>query len=543
MGSGRSRRWFRLREERAGETEKDSSRSSDGNGVSNAAGASALQGNTESIELGSVTAETRSPGGPVPRRPLGPGLVKEEGVEDGGVRAGADNETTVEYKVYKRRWFGLLQLTLLNIIVSWDWLTFSPVSSQAATYFGTTDTIINWLSTAFLFAFAFFTPVVIYVLHLGPKLSIVTSASLVLVGNWIRYAGCHSKSGGLFGVVMFGQILTGLAQPFVLAAPARYSDLWFTNRGRVTATALTSLANPLGAALGQLINPFWVSKPGDISNMVLYVSIISSVCAVPSFFIPARPPTPAAPSSETPKLSIRASARLLFSQLEFWLLFIPFSIYVGLFNSISSLINQILLPHGYTEEEAGIAGALLIVVGLVTSALTSPIIDRTKSYLLAVRVAVPIIAASYLIFIWMPGTRASSGGSVAGPYVMMAILGASSFSLVPVVVEYLVELTHPISPAVTSTLGWAGGQLLGGILIVASGALKKGPEGDPPGDMKDALVLHAVCALVALPLPLCLGLFGRKEKLMLRRVESDDEGRGEKVLETGVISVAISVFA
>jgi len=26
----------------------------------------------------------------------------------------------IEYKVYKRRWFGLLQLILLNIIVSWD---------------------------------------------------------------------------------------------------------------------------------------------------------------------------------------------------------------------------------------------------------------------------------------------------------------------------------------------------------------------------------------------------------------------------------------
>jgi hypothetical protein len=26
----------------------------------------------------------------------------------------------LEYKTYKRRWFGLLQLVLLNIIVSWD---------------------------------------------------------------------------------------------------------------------------------------------------------------------------------------------------------------------------------------------------------------------------------------------------------------------------------------------------------------------------------------------------------------------------------------
>jgi hypothetical protein len=114
------------------------------------------------------------------------------------------------------------------------------------------------------------------VLHLGPKPSIVTAAALLLVGNWIRYAGCHSSSGGLFGVVMFGQILTGLAQPFVLAAPTRYSDLWFTNRGRVAATALSSLANPFGAALGQLIVPFWVNGPSDMSRMVLYVSIIVS---------------------------------------------------------------------------------------------------------------------------------------------------------------------------------------------------------------------------------------------------------------------------
>ncbi len=26
----------------------------------------------------------------------------------------------VQYKVYKRRWFGLIQLVLLNIIISWD---------------------------------------------------------------------------------------------------------------------------------------------------------------------------------------------------------------------------------------------------------------------------------------------------------------------------------------------------------------------------------------------------------------------------------------
>lgn len=117
----------------------------------------------------------------------------------------------------------------------------------------------------------------------------MTSAVLLFLGNWIRYAGTRANlssdkmTGGRFGVVMFGQILTGLSQPFVLAAPTRYSDLWFTNRGRVAATALTSLANPFGAALGQLIVPFWVYSSKDIPNMVLYVSIIVSALPPSAF--------------------------------------------------------------------------------------------------------------------------------------------------------------------------------------------------------------------------------------------------------------------
>ena len=52
-----------------------------------------------------------------------------------------------QYKSYKRRWFGLFQLALLNIVVSWSWLTYSPVVNDAATFFSTTPSIVNWLST------------------------------------------------------------------------------------------------------------------------------------------------------------------------------------------------------------------------------------------------------------------------------------------------------------------------------------------------------------------------------------------------------------
>jgi hypothetical protein len=101
------------------------------------------------------------------------------------------------------------------------------------------------------------------------------TASLIFVGNWVRYAGTRAN-GGSFGVAMFGQILIGFAQPFCLSAPTRYSDLWFTDHGRTSATAVATLANPFGGALGQLIGPLLATKESEIPNMVLYVAIIVS---------------------------------------------------------------------------------------------------------------------------------------------------------------------------------------------------------------------------------------------------------------------------
>ncbi|KAI1370033.1 major facilitator superfamily domain-containing protein [Xylaria arbuscula] len=429
----------------------------------------------------------------------------------------SDERGEIVYKVYRRRWFGLVQLTLLNLVVSWDWLTFSPVSQYAAAYYGHSESDINWFSTAFLFAFVVASPLTIYMLHWGPKPSIVTAAALLILGNVVRVAGSHSRSGGNYGVVMFGQILVGLAQPFVLSAPTRYSDLWFTNRGRVAATALPSLANPFGAALGQLIVPFLATKPAEVSNAVLYVTIISVVVSLPSFFIPSAPPTPPEPSGSTPKTPLLSSLRTLRS-LELWLILIPYAVYVGFFNSISSLLNQILVPYGFSSDDAGIAGAVLIVVGLVASAISSPILDRTKAFLLAIKVATPVIGLSYLAFVFVPPTR-----GLAGPFVVLAVLGAASFSLVPVALEFLAELAHPMSPEVTSTIAWGGGQLLGGIFILVSDALKAGPQADPPANLSRALIFTAVIALAVVPLPLSLGLFGRRDKLTLRRLRSDDD--------------------
>ena len=123
--------------------------------------------------------------------------------------------------------------------------------------------------------------------------------------------------------------------------------------------------------LGQLIDPFWTTKPDDVPNMVLYTAIIvsyprasassfeidkstqSTVAALPAFFIPAKPPTPPSASSSLPKTPLTRSIKALKTNRSFWVLFVPFSVYVGFFNAFSSLLNQILEPYGFSETNAG----------------------------------------------------------------------------------------------------------------------------------------------------------------------------------------------
>ncbi|KAF4536821.1 Cell surface receptor MFS transporter protein [Lasiodiplodia theobromae] len=487
--------------------------------------------------------------------PLRDGSRDEDGSRPSGQDAHAVREQHSDnqhahghHRVYRRRWFGLLQLVLLNVIISWDWLTFAAVSSDSAEYFHVTETAINWLSTAVLFAFVATSPIVLTTLHRGPKPAIITASIFALIGNWVRYAGTRAGSHGYFGVVMFGQILIGIAQPFVLAAPTRYSDLWFTERGRISATALASLANPFGGALGQLIDPFWATKPSEIPNMVLYTAIIATVAAIPSFFIPARPPTPPSASTTPKPTAVLPSLRFLALNPTFWLILLPFGVYVGFFNAFSSLLNQILYPYGFTSTDAGICGALLIFVGLAASAILSPLLDRRhpKPYLRTIKLFCPVIGACYLAFIWAPPTR-----SLAAPYVVSSVLGAASFALVPVALEYLVEATWPAaSPEAGSVLCWTAGQLFGAIFIVIMNALKepgcsstkqceesgKHSTGwKPPGSMWRALIFQAVVALAVLPAPLLLGVrrLGLGAGHRKGRMEAEDaEERGE-VEESG----------
>lgn len=174
-------------------------------------------------------------------------------------------------------------------------------------------------------------------------------------------------------------------------------------------------------------------------------------------------------------------------------------------------------------------------ITLASSALVSPLIDRTHSFLLAIRILVPVIScccrlSSCLATICpfrcsladntFPDIGlifAPASGSLAPPYLLLGLLGAASFSLLPLALEFVVEVTHPVSPELTSTILWSGGQLLGAVYILSMTALSE----LRPHRTRGALIFQALMSCSASVAALFLGLGHRAPHVQTRRITAD----------------------
>ncbi|KAK4952621.1 hypothetical protein LTR10_009427 [Elasticomyces elasticus] len=432
---------------------------------------------------------------PLRERPSGETMYK-------GYAESYDGERLVSqetFRLYRRRFIGLAHLTLINLVLAWASGTYGAIAESAAEYFDVSVDTVNWLSTAGSLAFVPAAPVAIWILNrLGIKMAVIVASVLMLAGNWIRYAGTRTAS---FKIVMFGQIILSFAQPFILCAPTAYSKLWFSDKGRTSATAVASLAAALGAVVGGLVGP-QLAEASNISGLVLYTSIIASIVCVPSPFIPKSPPTPPSAYAAAPVLGLRKSLSTLMRNKPFYLMFGSFAIFVASFQSSANLVVQMLVPYGFSEVQAGIASSMMVFVGIVAAAVASPILDRLQNHLLAIQCMTPVIAASYLALVFIPQTR-----SVAAVYLTFALIGASSFSITPATLEHQGNWTHPVPPEISSTLCWTGGQLFTAIFMIVMDALENKKEwlGQPAGSIAKGLVFQATMGALCVPLVLLNG--------------------------------------
>ncbi|TFK44255.1 major facilitator superfamily domain-containing protein [Crucibulum laeve] len=431
----------------------------------------------------------------------------------------ASSEAPVVYRLYRRRFAGIVGLVFLNIVAAMGWPWFGPISNNMAVEFGITLDQVNWLGNIVALVYlptALLIPIIVS--RYGFRRCCDIGAIALILSAWIRYAGtAHSLSpNSAYALLIIGQFFAAIAQPIYQVLGPKYSETWFNLKGRTTATMIVAISNPVGGALGQLLSPV----VGNTRQSILVLGIMATAVTPFIFLIENAPPTPPTYAGSKRSPSLRSLLRAMVGRetypeahmtmrerFDYGIVFLVFGILVAATNSFAILTAQILEPMGYTADEAGFMGACLLLTGIVAAIITAPLFDRVFTHHLAItaKVLVPIVAGAWLSLIW-----AVKPNNTASLFVIMTIIGVCSVTMLPVGLELACELTRNADGS--SALLWFAGNFFGVVFILSEGALRANSSASPPLNMRRGLIFNGTFVMTTAVLILLLkGKQVRKE--------------------------------
>lgn len=153
---------------------------------------------------------------------------------------------------------------------------------------------------------------------------------------------------------------------------------------------------------------------------------------------------------------MKRDIKLLMKNKNFIMLLLHYSIYYGIYTCLGAIINNLVSFYGFGAKSSSLFGATFILAGVVASFVVSTMIDRNKKFLLAYR----LLSVFALIFGACIGLSLPSR-KVFWVNLNIALLGAVLVPIVPLGFSFSVELTHPVSEAMSNGVIVLAAQLVG----------------------------------------------------------------------------------
>jgi len=385
-------------------------------------------------------------------------------------------------RVYGYRYVVLMVFMAVIAANQLLWISFAPITGTAAQFYGVSDLAIGLLSMIFMIVFI--------IASIPASWVIDTYGIRVGVGIGAVLTGVFGLLRGVFGAdytgVLIAQIGIAIGQPFVLNAVAKIAGRWFPINERATAAGLGSLAIYAGIFVGLVLTPFVVIH-SDIPTLLWIYGIIAALISILFLALAReRPPTPVGPEERSLVLD---GLKRLFHQREFIYLFLLFFIGLGVFNAVTTWIEEIVRPRGFSIDQAGIVGGLMVLGGIVGAIVIPPISDRMRR-------RVPFIVLALVGAI--PGLI---GVTFASGYPLLLasafVLGAFLLSSGPLGFQYAAEITYPVPEGTSNGLLLLAGQVSGIAFIIGMDALKSPATGSMTTSLLILIALMVVCLILA----------------------------------------------
>lgn len=391
----------------------------------------------------------------------------------------------IPFKVYRFRWTILSIYMFLVAVNQMLWITFAPITSDATKYYGVSDIWIGILSMCFM---------IVFVVVSIPASWIIDKYGIrVGVGIGAAFTGIFGLLRGFvttdFDLLLMAQVGIAIGQPFILNAITKFAARWFPIEERATAAGLGTLAMYVGILAGMILTPYLIIGSG-IGGMLYIYGIIAMVAAV-VFVVFAKegPPTaPCRPDQEERSL-VYDGIKNIFKVKDFnWLLFI-FFIGLGVFNSVTTWIENILNPRGFSNTQAGITGGLMIAGGILGALIIPILSDRYRK------------RTPFIILALSGATICLVGITFATSYWLLLVSGAGlGFFLLssgPIGFQYGAEITYPTSEGTSNGMMLLMGQISGIAFIFAMDIFKSAETGSMTIPLMVLIGLMAIGILVS----------------------------------------------
>ncbi len=390
-----------------------------------------------------------------------------------------------DYKVYGYRWVVLLTYMGVIALNQLLWITFAAVTTESAQFYGVSDLAIGLLSLSFMVVYIVVAFPASWVIDTyGLRAGVGIGAALTGIFGIVRGLG-----GSHYGWVLAAQIGIAIGQPFVLNAITTVASRWFPMKARATASGLATLAIYLGILVGLALTPYLAQRWGIPGMLIIYGVAAGAAMLVFLFFAHERPPTPPCPPEQEQRSLVMDGLQQMIHQRDFILLLVIFFVGLGAFNAITTWIEQLLAPRGFSETQAGIAGGLMILGGIV-GALVLPIFSDQ------IRKRVPfIILALAGAAVGVAGITFVTGYSLL--LVFSFIFGFFLLAAGPIGFQYAAEITYPAPEGTSNGLVLLMGQISGIIFILTMDALKSPATGSMTLPLVILLGLIVISVLLA----------------------------------------------
>jgi MFS family permease len=350
------------------------------------------------------------------------------------------------YKLYGYRWVVLAVFMLINVTIQILWIAYAPITGPAAHFYGVTDLQIGLLSMSFMIAFIPLSIPVSWVIDTyGFRIAVSIGAVMMGIFGVLR-----GLAGANYSLVLLSTVGLAASQPFLLNAWTKVPANWFAIDERATAVGLVTLASLVGTALGMVLTPILTESMAIPTVQLIYGSIAAASAVLFILLSRETPPTPPGPPGSEARALMLDGLKHAFTVRSFWLCLAVFFMGLGIFNGVTTWVESIIRPRGFTPTEAGTLGALMLVGGVLGAVVIPPFSDRQhkrKPYiLLGLLLAIPgLIGLTFATTGWLL-------------FISAFELGFFLVSTSPIMMQYAAEITRPTPEGTSNGLMQLFGQ-------------------------------------------------------------------------------------